>query len=86
VNTYQFWGVVVALAMYLPIGFTILFRDGKQNAGTWLLWWTLDFIAVGSIFSKGGNFYLPLAFLSGCSFILLCILKKKIFYLSLIHI
>jgi hypothetical protein len=78
-NIYQKVSVVVALSLYLPLGYQILRGTVVQNLATFALWGALDAIASASIFLQGGNYQLPAVYVLGCIITILCILKARTF-------
>ena len=78
VNVYQKVSTVVALCLYLPLAWQILKGQVKQNLATWLLWGTLDAIAAVSIFVQGGNWHLPAAYVVGCTFTIICMIRARV--------
>ena len=76
-NIYQKVSVVLALSLYLPLGYQILTGKVTQNLATWILWILLDVIAAGSMFVQDGNFELPTAYVVGGTCIIVCIAKMK---------
>jgi hypothetical protein len=75
-NTYQKVSVIMALSLYLPLGYQILTRKISQNLATFILWGSLDAFAAASIFVEHGNYQLPMAYVFGCTIVIVCILKS----------
>ena len=74
-NGYQLASVILALALYAPLGLKILQKKVEQNIATFFLWGSLDLLVGVSIYTQGGdNFALPFAYVGGCAFIISCIL------------
>lgn len=78
-NKYQIISVILALILYIPLAQKIWTGKATQNLATFILWGILDLVAGISIFVQGGNYQLPLAYVAGCTLIIICILKAKTF-------
>ncbi len=75
-NFYQFASTLLALCLYVPLGRRILKGSAAQNLATWILWGLLDVVAGVSLYAQGGNWYLLGAYVTGCTAIVLCLLRK----------
>lgn len=72
--------VILAFALYIPLGKSILRKEVTQNLATWILWGSLDFLVGASIVSQGGkNFWLSFAYSGGSCLIIWCILRSGMF-------
>ena len=79
VNIYQKASLVLALLLYIPLSYQIVKGLVRQNLATFLLWGLLDAIAGVSLLVQNGNYQLPLAYVAGCTLVILSILKSKNF-------
>ncbi len=73
-NVYQKVSVVMALMLYVPLGYQIYTKKVSQNLATFILWGILDAIVAASIYVQGGNYQLPLGYIGGCCVVITCIL------------
>ncbi|MEQ1561731.1 MAG: hypothetical protein ABL899_03385, partial [Nitrospira sp.] len=69
---YHWASVVLALSLYLPLAVQIIKGQVKQNIATWILWVALDTVVWLSVLVQGGNWYLPLTYVIGGSFMVAC--------------
>jgi len=79
VNSFTLAGIIVGIAVYIPLCIQILSGKTKQNLATWGLWALLDSIAAASLFYQHGNFFLPALYALSSTVISLSILKSKNF-------
>lgn len=72
-------GALMAFVLYYPLVKGILRDEIEQNFVTWILWFLLDSIALGSLIFQGGNYLLLIGYCVG-GFIVSCslIYKKQI--------
>ncbi|MEK7585119.1 MAG: hypothetical protein AAB455_01200 [Patescibacteria group bacterium] len=76
-NVYQEISAALAILLYIPLAWQILTGRVKQNLATWILWWMLDGLAALSMFFQDGNWYLPAAYVAGCTLIIGCMVRAK---------
>ncbi len=70
---------VLALALYVPATINIWRGTLKQSLATFVLWGILDGINAVSTFLADGNYLLPAAYTFGCTWVIVAIIKARIF-------
>ncbi len=76
----QIAGGLLSLLLFIPLIISIVKEGAEgQSCATWLLWGALDVILTVSLFSTGGNYFLPLGFALGdFSVVILLVAKGKV--------
>ena len=77
-NNFILAGSILAILTYFPLWWQIRKGKARQNFLTWVLWSSLDAIAVGSIIAQNGNYLLPLAYSFGSAVTVYVIVKAGI--------
>ena len=79
-NTILIWaGALLALTLYYPLISGISRGEIKQSFATWILWVTLDVIALVSILYQKGNYLILVSYCIGGSVVTLLLLIKQPF-------
>lgn len=77
-NAVFMWtGCVVALCLYVPLLRGIIRGEVEQSFATWLLWVTLDLIALTSIIDQKGNFIFLMFYIAGGTTVVISLIIKK---------
>jgi hypothetical protein len=70
---------IIAFMLNYPLISGILKGQIKQNVATWILWISLDVIALVSIILQKGNYILLIFYCTCGTIVILCLLYKRLF-------
>jgi hypothetical protein len=73
ISPWNWASVTVAALLYAKLNHDLRTGDTTQNALTFWLWGSLDFINGASTLVQSGNFFLPLFYVLGCATVLLAL-------------
>lgn len=80
VNTTFIWlGSFIAIFLYYPLVSGILQGKIEQSFATWILWVSLDLIALISIILQSGNYLLLVVYCAGGTIVIISLVYKKQF-------
>lgn len=75
-------GALIALCLYPFLVKGILKNGMEQNCATWILWVSLDVVALSSVIAQHGNWAILACYITGGSVIVGCLIRTKQFKMT----